>query len=201
MLKKDIRRELKRKAIHLSSLWIPIVVYFLYPSEAFLLFSILFLGNFILEYGNFKRWNWARFLFGKIFTSTLRGKEVNKSAFIQSGSLYILIAAMACSLLFSKPVAVIALTIMLVSDTCAALVGKFYGSRKIRGEKTIEGTFAFFVSALCLMVMFNFLHPVTYASIIACVIASLAELYEDKLQIDDNLSISMSVGVVLSLFV
>lgn len=198
MLKKDVKKEFKRKLIHLSSLWIPLVVYILHPSQSLFLFSTLFIADAILEYGNFKKWGWARFLFGKFFTATLRRSETNKSKFIQSGSLYVLMAAMACSLLFPKPIAVLALIIMLVSDTCAALVGKTYGIRKIRNSKTLEGTSAFFLSSLLIMIAFNPLYPVSYASIIACMAATLAELFEDKLEIDDNLSISLSVGIVLS---
>ena len=195
---KSIYKELKRKTIHISSLWIPLTLYFLHPSLSFTLFSTLFIGNVALEYGNYKKWPWARFLFGKIFVTTLRSHEISKTQLNHSGSLYVIASAMACSLLFSQTIGTIALTIMLISDSCAALIGKIYGSRKIRGKKTIEGTFAFLLSALIIMVIYNPIYPVSYASIIACICATLAELYEDKLEIDDNLSISLSVGVVLS---
>ena len=39
------------------------------------------------------------------------------------------------------------------------------------------------------MVICNFILPVTYASILAAFVATLAEMYEDKIEIDDNLSI------------
>ena len=106
-----------------------------------------------------------------------------------------MLAAIACTLLFPANVAVVALSIMLISDTCAALFGKAYGSRRLYKNKSIEGTAAFFVSALLIMVICNFILPVTYASILA----AFAEMYEDKIEIDDNLSIPLFVGAVLSL--
>lgn len=195
---KSLKKEIKRKMIHLSSLWIPLVVYILPSSLSVLFFSFLFLINTLLEYGNYKKWAWARLVFGKLFTQTLRSKEINKQYFQFSGSLYILLAAVSCSMLFSKQIAVIALTIMLISDTSAAIFGKLYGSRKIHGQKSLEGTTAFFISSLIIMILFNHIFPVTYASIIACMLATLAELYEDRIDIDDNLAISFSTGIVLT---
>ena len=196
---KSFRRELARKSIHLSSLWIPALIYFAHPGVSIMLFAILFLGDALLEYGNFKKWRWARRTFGLLFFKTLRNKERIRTKFQVSGSMYVLAAAIICTLLFSKPIAAIALTVMLISDTCAALFGKAYGSRRLYKNKSIEGTAAFFVSALLIMVICNFILPVTYASILAAFVATFAEMYEDKIEIDDNLSIPLFVGAVLSL--
>lgn len=195
---KDITKEFNRKLIHLSSLWIPALIYFTHEGLAIILLSIIFLGDALLEYGNFKKWTWARKSFGLIFFKILRKKELNRNIFQISGSMYVLFSAIVCTMFFSKPVAVVALTIMLISDTCAALFGKAYGTRHLRNNKTLEGTTALFVSALGIMVLFNPILPVTYASILACAAATLAELYEDKIEIDDNLAIPLFVGLILS---
>lgn len=39
---KSFRRELARKSIHLSSLWIPALIYFAHPGVSIMLFAILF---------------------------------------------------------------------------------------------------------------------------------------------------------------
>lgn len=65
---KSFRRELARKSIHLSSLWIPALIYFAHPGVSIMLFAILFLGDALLEYGNFKKWRWARRTFGLLFS-------------------------------------------------------------------------------------------------------------------------------------
>lgn len=69
---KSFRRELYRKLIHLSSLWIPLTIYFVREEIAIAIFSAIFIGNGLLEYGNFKKWKWARILFGRLFSRTLR---------------------------------------------------------------------------------------------------------------------------------
>lgn len=196
---KSFKKELARKAIHLSSLWIPALIYFLHPGLSIMIFSTIFIGDALLEYGNYKKWRWARRTFGWLFYRTLRNKELKRDKFQVSGSLYVLFAAIVCTVLFSKPIAVIALTIMLISDSCAALFGKAYGSRCLRASKSLEGTVAFFLSALVIVIIFNPIYPVTYASILACAAATLAEMYEDKIEIDDNLSIPLFVGIILSL--
>ena len=195
---KSITKEFYRKLIHLSSLWIPTLIYFTHEGTAIVLLSIIFLGDAILEYGNFKKWPWARKSFGILFFKTLRNKELSHNVFQVSGSMYVLFSAIICTMFFSKPITVISLTIMLVSDTCAALFGKAYGTRHLRNNKTLEGTTALFVSALIIMVLFNPIYPVTYASILACAAATIAELYEDKIEIDDNLAIPLFVGLILS---
>ena len=196
---KSFKKELARKLIHLSSLWIPALIYFVQPSISIIVFSAIFVGDVILEYGNYKKWRWARRTFGLLFYRTLRNKELKRSQLQLSGGAYVMLAAIACTLLFPANVAVVALSIMLISDTCAALFGKAYGSRRLYKNKSIEGTAAFFVSALLIMVICNFILPVTYASILAAFVATFVEMYEDKIEIDDNLSIPLFVGAVLSL--
>ena len=116
-----------------------------------------------------------------------------------SGGAYVMLAAIACTLLFPPNIAVVAMTIMLISDTCAALFGKAYGMRYLYKNKSLEGTAAFFISALVIMMLCNFILPVTYASILAAFAATMAEVFEDKLDIDDNFSIPLSVGIILTL--
>ncbi len=196
---KSFRRELARKSIHLSSLWIPALIYFAHPGVSVMLFAILFLCDALLEYGNFKKWRWARRTFGFLFFKTLRNKERVRTRFQVSGSMYVLAAAIICTLLFSKPVAAIALTVMLISDTCAALFGKAFGTRKLYKSKSLEGTLAFFLSALFVNMLYEPIFHFTYAGVLACFAATAAEMFEDKIEIDDNLSIPLFVGIILSI--
>lgn len=153
----------------------------------------------ILEYGNYKKWRWARRTFGLLFYRALRNKELKRCQMQPSGGAYVMLAAIACTLLFPPNIAVVAMTIMLISDTCAALFGKAYGTRCLYKNKSLEGTAAFFISALVIMMLCNFILPVTYASILAAFTATMAEVFEDKLDIDDNFSIPLSVGIILTL--
>ena len=196
-LAKNLKKELYRKSIHLSSLWIPLFIYFVHPGVSIVFFSLLFVGNVLIEYGNYKKYPWARRTFGSLFFRMLRNKEPTHGKFQVSGSLYVLLAAIACTLLFPQPVAVISLSVMLISDTSAALFGKAYGTRKLYKNKSLEGTVAFFLSALIVNMLCEPIYHFTYAGVIACAAASFAEMFEDKLEVDDNLSIPLVVGTVL----
>lgn len=198
-LEKSYKKELYRKSIHLSSLWIPLVLYFANPGISVMLFGFLFVLDALCEYGNYKKWHWMRKIFGRLFHKTLRAKETKRIFFQCSGSLYVLLAAIACILLFSRQIAVIAMTVMLVSDTMAALIGKAFGTRKLYHGKSLEGTTAFFLSALIINMLFEPIFHFTYAGVLACFAATAAEMFEDKTEIDDNLSIPLVIGIILTL--
>ncbi len=197
-LDKSFKKELYRKLIHLSSLWIPAVIYWFHSGISVTLFSTLLVVDVVLEYANFKKQPWARKIFAILFSRTMRKTETLHARFQASGSMYVMASAIVCVMLFSRQVAAIALTVMLVSDTAAALFGKAYGSRKLYKNKTLEGTVAFFVSALVVNMVYSPVFPFTVASVIACFLATLAEVFEDKLDIDDNFSIPLVVGMMLT---
>ena len=196
---KNIKKELHRKAVHLSSLWVPSAIYFV--PEVLLLPTLIIIvcGNIALEYANFKRYRWARESFGALFFRLLREKETARQNFQFTGSVYVLASAILCMCLFSKEVAVIAMTVMLISDSAAALIGRTLGKIKIYKQKTLEGTLAFFVSALIINLLFIPIYPFKIASILACAAATAVEVYEDKIGIDDNLSIPLAFSSVLSI--
>ena len=196
---KSLQKEIRRKAIHLSSLWMPVMIYILPQPIAICLFAFLLIFDFIFEYGYHKRYRWARKTFGALFYKTLRNKEMLDGKFHPTGSIYVLMAALICSCFFDKYAAIIGLTVMLVADSAAALVGKAFGKRKIYKNKTLEGTLAFFLSAILVNVCFSFVYPFGMLNILACGVATLAELFEDKIKIDDNLSIPLFTAGILSL--
>ncbi len=193
-----VRNEFYRKSIHLSSLWIVLFIYFVPTAICFYTFLFLCFLDMILEYGNHKKWPVIRATYSRLFYHAFRKNETNKNRFEASGSVYLLAAAAFCSFLFVREIAIVALSVMIIADASAALFGKVYGVRKLYGRKTTEGAFAFVVSALLVMLILNPLVAVTYKSIIACLLATLAEVYNDKIKIDDNFSIPVVVGVVLT---
>ena len=197
---KSFRKELFRKAIHLSSLWIPAAIYFMPKIVLIPILLVILIGNIVLEYGNFKKYSWARKSFGILFFRTLRNKEMSREHFQFTGAIYVLLASLLCLCLFEKEIACIALTVMLISDCAAALVGRSIGKHKIYKNKTLEGTLAFFVSAIVINLLFWQVYPFTLASIGACLVATLAEVYEDKIEIDDNLSVPLFFAAVLAFF-
>ncbi|MEK7316984.1 MAG: hypothetical protein AAB011_12450, partial [Candidatus Eisenbacteria bacterium] len=133
--------ELKRKAIHLASLVIPLG-YFASPAAWYVWWERALLASVILSLAievfrlNHPR---TRHVFRHFFGELLRNHE--EATLL--GSTYLLIACLLSIHLFPKPVAVLALSFLILGDTMAAIVGKSVGRVRIFG-KTLEGSLACF---------------------------------------------------------
>lgn len=185
--------ELKRKAIHLASLVIPIG-YYISPDawhrdweRALLASVILSLAIEVFRLNHPRSRNLFRHFFGEL----LRNHEDASLL----GSTYLLIACLLSIHLFPKPIAVLALSFLIVGDTVAAIVGKSVGRVRIFG-KTLEGSLA------CLAVCFGitlFLPEIPFhVAIIGALVATLFELL--PIPLDDNFRIPLSAGFAMELF-
>ena len=189
--------ELLRKTIHLTSLSIPIVYYFISSETAAIILAVLAGLALIVD--------WARYLspkvgkiFYKIFGFILREHEVDHKKRNLNGATYVLISALVGVLIFPKLIFIAAFSILIISDSLAALIGRKFGKRKFL-SKSLEGTLTFFISA-CIVILFtpkigNF--PEEYLiGFIAAFVGAIVENISFKL-IDDNLSIPLSVGFTM----
>jgi len=109
------------------------------------------------------------------------------------GSTYFLIGSFLGILLFEKRVAVVSLLFLAFADPLAAMVGTRWGRLQILGGKTLEGGLAFFLSSLLLALPLLDLPR----ALLGALSASIVELL--PLGIDDNLTIPLLSGLVLSL--
>ncbi|MDD3470827.1 MAG: SEC59/DGK1/VTE5 family protein [Thermoguttaceae bacterium] len=209
--------EVKRKLVHLSSLWMPVAMglvppillhYWPQSQPRWLLcafFAVLTLGNVGIEYRYARRPDsfFSR-VYARFFGRMIRG-EVHPGQWIVSGGPYVLAGAFVALLCFPAPIAACGMVVMLTGDTAAALVGRRFGRHKTINGKSIEGVLAFiFFGTLACMVtvwLFGSILPTgTYILVLPAVtLAAMAELYEKQLHIDDNVSIPLVAGGVLSL--
>lgn len=95
-----------------------------------------------------------------------------------------------------------ALSVMLIGDTCAALIGRKLGRHKInRGLKSIEGSVAFFLSSSLILLFYMQVYNQTLSFLlfgtIGIVTATFCEIYENRIHLDDNFSIPLAVGLFL----
>jgi dolichol kinase len=184
--------ELKRKAIHLASLSIP-VGYYLSPESWAVWWERGLLASVILSLAievfrlNHPR---TRHVFRHFFGQLLRNHE--EASLL--GSTYLLIACLLTIHLFAKPVAVLALSFLILGDTMAALIGKSIGRVPLFG-KTLEGSLACF--AVCYALTATVPGIPFPVGIVGAAVATVFELL--PIPLDDNFRIPLSAGFAMEL--
>ena len=192
------REECKRKLVHLSSLWM-VVAILLLPGRwtAAILYAVMLVLNLLCEHAYACNVPVITPLYGAIFGKMLRD-EPRHGQWIVSGSPYVLAAAFLVSLLFGRVPAAAAMTVMLIGDTAAALIGRRFGRHRAPNNKSVEGVVAFLIASWIFAVCGA--APALYVvGFLAVLPAAAAELFEKQLRLDDNFSIPLIVGLCLEL--
>jgi dolichol kinase len=192
----DYRYEIARKGIHLFSLSIPVIYYFISQQLALCLLLPLTAGFIIIDMARYyipvvSQW------FYKWFGWLLRRHETDIKKKRLNGASNVLISALLCVLIFPKVIAINAFTILIISDTTAALLGRRFGRHRFLG-KSLEGSLAFFISAVIVILIapkVSGIHMEYVIGIIAAAIGTIVEALPIK--IDDNISIPLTVGFSL----
>ena len=182
--------EYKRKLIHLFNLAIPFGYLYVFPEKwVFVkLLSILMVLFIIFDILRHKV-AWLKSLFSLFLDSMLRSHEQEGKL---TGATWVMIGAVISIILFSKPVAIIALIFMSLGDTAAGLIGQRYGKHKI-WNKSWEGFFGgLFV---CIIIGMNYsLLPMTI-SLSGAVAAMVMEIL--PIPLDDNFKIPLGAGAIM----
>jgi len=189
--------ELYRKLIHLFSLSIPIVYYFISTETAAIILGILAALALIIDWGRYHHPETGK-IFYNIFGFLLREHELDHKKKNLNGATYVLISALISVLIFPKVIFISAFSILIISDSLAALIGRKFGRRKFL-SKSLEGTLTFFVSA-CIVILFtpkvSGFFEEYLIGFIAAFIGAIVENISFKL-VDDNLSIPLTVGFTM----
>ncbi len=192
--------ELIRKGIHMMSLSIPVSYYFM--SKELALTLIIPLALIFVVADVLRSYHAPTFtLYNRIFGRMLRPHEKTLKKKTLNGASWVLISAAVCVLVFPKLITITAFSILIISDTTAALIGRRFGTRKFN-DKTLEGSTAFVVSA-AIVILFTpkvqHLFMEYLIAILSAVIGALAEVFSFDI-IDDNFAIPVAIGASLWLF-
>ena len=196
--------EIKRKLVHLSSLWMVAATLLLarWRFAAAILFVLLLILTLVSEHDYANGGKYLGRLYGRLFGRMLRN-EVRPGQWIVSGGAPVLAAAALVNLIFMPPIAAGSLAVMLVGDAAAALIGRKFGRHKIVNGKSLEGCLSFILFggiALTTVLMISSVPARFFWAIPVAVIAgAAAELFQKQLKLDDNLTIPLAVGAVLTL--
>jgi dolichol kinase len=192
----DYKIEVIRKAIHLVSISIPIVYYFLPKSTMLILLipltvSFLFVDIARYYYRPVEEW------FYKFFGFLLRKRESDKKRKTLNGATYVLISALICVIIFPKIITITSLSILIISDITSALIGRRFGKHRFIA-KSLEGSTAFFVSAFIVIAVTPKIEYQLNEYLIGAVAAFIGMVAEAlPAHIDDNFSVPISVGASL----
>lgn len=195
----NCHKEIQRKLIHLSSLWMPALIY---GTGAAAIPILVYAWILVIIYEILRRYppiSGSEPI--QLLDGMLRPHE--QTRFGLTGAFYVLLAAICCAFLFTDLVSVTALTIMLVGDTAASLIGRYWGTLKFWG-KTVEGSAAFLVSSIIAVSVLGYainapehFYPVALG---AALIGTVVEAVSGKLRIDDNLSVALAAGAFMQIF-
>ncbi|MCS7171018.1 MAG: phosphatidate cytidylyltransferase [Aquificaceae bacterium] len=176
--------ETRRKVFHLFALllWLPPL--YLFPGWLLtLLFVIVIVMNLITL---LRLWE-DRLRPYYLFVYKLERRRNYSKPGIQA--LWANLGIFLSFLLFGRESALVAVVVLAVGDAFASVVGMRYGRRRI-GERSIEGSLAFFFSTLLVLALLIGL----WKALLVSFFSALVELL--PLRLDDNFTVPIVAGLV-----
>ncbi|NOY76959.1 MAG: phosphatidate cytidylyltransferase [Calditrichaeota bacterium] len=187
---KSFWRETLRKTIHVTGLLIPVAYWYFPEFWSVFLLSAALLVAVVVEILRFRNQTFQK-LFNRHLGFLLRPEE---HASI-TGATYWIVGALITILIYPKDIAIFAISMLIVSDALAAWVGKGVGRIRIRSNKTLEGSLAFFLSAfLIARIMLHWSGPLAAAGALAGTV-----LEWGVFPLNDNLTVPIGSGLFLVL--
>ena len=189
-------QEVRRKLVHLSSLWMAAALLLLPRIFCVILFGVMTVLTVLVEYAYYRKVPVITPCYGFFFGRMLR--DYGEGKFHLSGGAPVLAAACVSALLFKDPYSALAMATMLLADTAAALIGRRFGKHRFPNGKSLEGCLAFFATGALVMTagFFAFAYPpcVLAGGLLGIVGATLLELFNCELHLDDNFTIPLAAG-------
>lgn len=187
--------ELKRKAVHLLALVIPLGIWILGESTALLvlvIFSVAAVVSDVLRV----RSNAFAGAIHRIFGFMMRPEERPPlgGRVVLNGATWVLLSSTILLALFPPDIVILAISAFMIADAAAAIVGRRWGRRRWTGTtRTMEGSAAFLGVAILVMLPFGW--TVLWTTILACVAGAAAEIPSRPL--NDNIRVPLVMAAVI----
>jgi len=192
----DYSSEIVRKGIHLASLAIPIIYYYVSRETGLYLLVPMATAFFLADVGRWVSPSFAEWYYRR-FGWLLRRHEQDHSARRLTGATNILLSAVVCVALFPKIITINAFAILIISDTTSALIGRRFGKHRFL-SKSLEGTLAFFLSAIPVVLIAPKIEGSATEYLIWLAGAAAGAIAEASVhRVDDNISVPLTIGLVL----
>ncbi len=201
----SLRRELRRKALHLTGLTIP-AFYIAFGREftltfvalSFALFVVLEPFRIIEEFRDkiklrLRLINPDMVAGVEILERQVHTIERSHERDGVAAHIYFALASLIVIYFFDRSTAIAAITVATLGDAMAAIVGVRFGRHRFKNGKSLEGSLAYFTTAF--LVIYPLLGPVM--AFFGALTGMLTEFYE--LPPDDNFSNQLAVALVIYL--
>jgi dolichol kinase len=189
---REARAEIGRNLVHLGGAMIPASYWYVSPAVMALFLMTLAGVALVLEgarRGSDPSDVWVNCWFGSMFRPDERGAW--------TGATWVVLAWLACVLLFPKPIAIAAMLMLSLGDAMATVVGRRFGRTHI-GDKSLEGSVAMLVTASAVGLWCLPAKP--FAALCGAGVATLAELFPLRwgwLRVNDNVSLPLAAGAAM----
>ena len=183
-------QELRRKGIHVCSLFAPLLAGVNYM----LTLELLLAMTVVYAVSEWARLNGIRFsVLSYITSSCVRSSERRRFAF---APVTLALGVVLSLVLFPTLVACVTIAILACADSMATIVGKFCGKIRIpyNHNKSIEGSAAFFITAFICAAIYLPLKTALIVSLVSCIIESLPVTH-------DNITIPLGTRLFLGLLI
>ena len=191
--------EIHRKSIHLLGIMFPVVYHFVNRSTMIILISALLVSSVLIDKLRMK-FDVMDYKLCKMINLSNMYREHEKTGY--SALTFAFVGMIICLLISSKVIVNLSISIMTLSDSTAAICGILYGKTKVNG-KSIEGSVAFFIVSCLLSYVITSIYNYNFKFLISAFLASLVvtivELYSKNWKINDNMSISITVCVIINI--
>ncbi|MBU1097378.1 MAG: dolichol kinase [Ignavibacteriae bacterium HGW-Ignavibacteriae-2] len=195
----DYKTELLRKSIHMCSLSISVIYYFITKELALSILIPLTIFSVVLDLSRYFSPKIAK-VFYSLFGFMLREHEKLESKKNLNGATYVLLAATFVVAVFPKVFVIPAIAVLIVGDVAAALIGRKFGVHKFL-SKSLEGTLAFFFTGSIVILFTPKISGSAEEYLIGFIAVAVGAIAENISHgwADDNLSIPVSVCLTMSL--
>ena len=196
----DFKAELVRKGIHLLSLAIPAVYYFIPKTIALWILVPMTLIFVTIDLARYDVPLISRFFY-RFFGFLLRRHEMDHKKHALNGATYMLISAVICVIIFPKFIMISSFTVLILADASSAVFGKRFGKHRIfpgrNMPKSYEGSLAFVIAAVIAVALtpkVGYLWGEYLIGIAAAVVAAAAEVLSYNI-VDDNIAVPIAFGL------
>lgn len=193
----NYKNELYRKGIHMVSLSIPFVYYFITKQLALTLLIPLLVFSLVIDYGRYYSSALAEYV-KKFFGFLMRKHEWDHKKKNLNGATYVIMSAVFVILIFPKIFVITAFAVLIIGDVAAALIGRRFGKTKFL-FKSLQGTLAFFFFSCIVVIAAPKVKGILAEYLIGFVAVAIGAIAENisGTWADDNFTIPVTVCITM----